>query len=149
MSVSADKMTVYEIGFHVATTLPEEKLPAEVTAVKDVLSGAGAEFISEEFPKLVSLAYTIVKKTQNGTKKYDNAYFGWVKFEVASEKIADIKISLDKNENLVRYIIVKTVRENTMPVKTFAKKEEGEEESSENEDEEGSEETASEEAAEK
>lgn len=126
LSAGVDKVTVYELGFHIATTLPEEKLPAEVTAVKDVLEKAGVEFISEEFPKLVSLAYTIVKKTQSGTMKFDDAYFGWVKFAVDSGKLAEIKAGLESNSNIVRFLIIKTVRENTMPVKTFAKKEDGE-----------------------
>ena len=128
MEVNTDKLTVYEVGFHIATTLPEEKLPAEVTAIKDVLEKAGVEFIAEEYPKQVPLAYTIVKKTQSGTMKFDDAYFGWIKFEVSSEKIAEIKSELDANSNIVRFIIVKTVRENTMPVKVFAPKtEDGEE----------------------
>jgi ribosomal protein S6 len=117
-----DKNTIYEVGFHVATTLSEEKLPSEVTKIKDVLEKSGVEFISEEFPKRMQLAYTIEKKTQDGTIKHDSAYFGWVKFAVDNAKIAEIKEELDSNENIVRFIIVKTVRENTMPVKTFAPK---------------------------
>lgn len=117
-----DKNTIYEIGFHVATTLPEEKLPSEVTKIKDVLEKSGSTFISEEFPKRMELAYTIEKKTQGGTIKHDSAYFGWIKFEIDSGKIAEIKDELDANDNIARFIIVKTVRENTMPVKTFAPK---------------------------
>lgn len=117
-----DKNTIYEVGFHVATTLPEEKLPSEVTKIKDILEKSGVELVSEEFPKRMQLAYTIVKKTQDGTIKHDSAYFGWIKFAVDSSKIAEIKEELDHNSNIVRFIIVKTVRENTMPVNTFAKK---------------------------
>ena len=117
-----DKNTIYEIGFHVATTLPEEKLPAEVTKIKSVLENAGVAIISEEYPKLMQLAYTIEKKTQNGTIKFNDAYFGWIKFETDSSKIAEIKDELDRNENIVRFIVVKTVRENTMPVKPASSK---------------------------
>lgn len=117
-----DKNTIYEVGFHIATTLPEEKLAGEVTKIKDVLENAGVAMVSEEFPKRMQLAYTIEKKNQGGTIKHDSAYFGWIKFEVDSSKIAEIKEELDQNDNIVRFIIVKTVRENTMPVKNFAKK---------------------------
>ena len=117
-----DKKTIYEVGFHIATTLPEEKLAGEVTKIKDVLVKAGADTISEEFPKRMQLAYTIEKKTHGGTIKHDSVYFGWIKFEIESDKIAEIKEDLDHNENIVRFIIVKTVRENTMPVKNFSVK---------------------------
>ena len=116
---SNDKVTIYELGFHITTALPEEKLGAEVSVIKEVLEKAGAEMISEEFPKRITLAYTIFKKTQNGTIKLDEAYFGWVKFAVDSEKIEEIKKACEANANIARFLIVKTVRENTMPVKVF------------------------------
>ncbi len=127
-----DQLTVYELGYHIATVLPEEKLGAEVTVIKDLLNSKEAEFIGEEFPKKIQLAYTISKKTQAGRIKGNDAYFGWIKFALEAEKIAEIKAKLEKNDNVLRFIIVKTVRENTMPVKTFnSEKKEGEVESKE------------------
>jgi len=113
------ELTVYELGYHVAPTLPEEKLPLEVGLVKEALEGVGVEVIGEEYPKHISLAYTIFKKTQNGNIKCNDAYFGWVKFSTEASNIALIKAKIEKNENIIRFLIIKTVRENTMPVKTF------------------------------
>ena len=120
--MEGDTTTIYELGYHITTTLPEEKLPAEVSAIKAVLENAKVEVIAEEYPKHTALAYTIVKKNQSGTIKSNDAYFGWVKFAVASSEIEAIKTAFDANDNIIRFIIVKTVRENTMPVKPVAPK---------------------------
>ena len=122
----SDTETIYEVGFHIAATLPEEKLPAEVAAIKEVLDKHSVEYIAEEFPKHMPLAYTIEKKTVGGTMKHTDAYFGWIKFATGKENISLIKSELDANDNIVRHMIIVTVRENTMPVKTFNPKKQDE-----------------------
>ncbi len=106
--------TVYEVGFHIVPAVSPEKLPAEVDAIKAVLGEAKATIISEEFPKLRNLAYTMIKAIGPARHRYDTAYFGWIKFEAAPETSADIKKALDGNEKILRYILIKTVRENTL-----------------------------------
>ncbi len=106
--------TVYEVGFHIVPAVSPEKLPAEVDAIKAVLGEAKATIISEEFPKLRNLAYTMIKAIGPARHRYDTAYFGWIKYEAAPETAGDIKKAFDSNEKILRYIIVKTVRENTL-----------------------------------
>ncbi|KKU25581.1 MAG: hypothetical protein UX39_C0025G0021 [Candidatus Magasanikbacteria bacterium GW2011_GWA2_46_17] len=107
---------VYEIGFHVVSSIPEEKLAAEVTVIKDVLESNGAIFISEDFPKLKNLAYSMTKTAGAKHFKFDVAYFGWVKFEMNPEGAVQVKKLLELNNNILRFIIVKTVRESTLAV---------------------------------
>lgn len=73
---------IYEIGFHIVSSIPEEKLPAEMTIIKDLLESVKATVISEEFPKLRALTYTMTKVVGPKHLKFDTAYFGWVKFEM-------------------------------------------------------------------
>jgi ribosomal protein S6 len=112
--VKTDKATVYEVGFHIVPAVSPETLPKEVDAIKAVLGKAGATVISEEFPKLRNLAYTLVKAIGPARHKYDTAYFGWIKYEASRETAADIKKAFDANEKILRYLIIKTVRENTL-----------------------------------
>jgi ribosomal protein S6 len=104
------------LGYHVVSSIPEEKLPAEVTAIKDLLEANGAVFISEEFPKLKPLAYKMTKVVGARHLKFDTAYFGWFKFEIAPDVIDTIKKTLERNDNVIRFILVKTVRESTLSV---------------------------------
>ena len=119
------RLGVYEVGYLMVPTIAEEGLGAEVTALKDLLSNNGAVFISEEYPKLIELAYQMVRSISNRKQKFTTAYFGWVKFECSSLQAKEIKNLLDKNEKLVRFLLIKTVRENTMSVKRTYSKPEG------------------------
>jgi ribosomal protein S6 len=106
--------TVYEVGYHIVPAVSPEKLPTEVDAIKAVLGKSGATVISEEFPKLRNLAYTMVKAIGPARHRYDSAYFGWIKFEAAPQATAEIKTALDGNEKVLRYLLIKTARENTL-----------------------------------
>ena len=118
------KMSVYEVGYVMVPTIAEEGLGAEVTAFKDMLLEHGVTFISDEYPKMIELAYEMSRSIANKKQKFSYGYFGWVKFECAGAQAKIIKDLLDKNEKLVRYLLIKTVRENTMsPKRTFSKTE--------------------------
>ncbi len=106
--------TVYEVGYHIVPAVSPEKLPAEVDAIKAVLAGNNATIISEEAPKLRTLAYQMVKAIGPARHKYDTAYFGWIKFEAAPEAAIEVKKAMDANEKVLRYLLIKTVAENTL-----------------------------------
>jgi len=107
---------VYELGYHIVSSIPEEKLAAEVTVIKDVLEKSGAVVITEDFPKLKHLAYTMTKVIGPKHSKYDTAYFGWVKFEMSPESIGTVKKLFESSETILRFLIIKTVRESTLTV---------------------------------
>jgi ribosomal protein S6 len=111
------KSSIYEVGYIMIPSIPEENLGGEVTMLKDTLSENGAVFISDEYPKMLELAYEMSRSIANKKQKFSYGYFGWVKFECSTASARVIKEFLDKNEKLVRYLMIKTVRESTMSTK--------------------------------
>jgi ribosomal protein S6 len=111
------RLCVYEVGYHMVPTIAEENLAGEVTAFKDFLSSNNVSFISEEFPKMMELAYEMTRSVNNKKQKFSYGYFGWIKFECTPESAQVIKEALDKNEKIIRYLLIKTVRENTISQK--------------------------------
>ncbi len=109
-----DKNGVYELGFQLVPTIADEHVASQMDAIKATISKHKGVFISEDFPKLKPLAYTMAKTIGSKKQKFDQAYFGWVKFETASNNIPSLKTELDKNENILRSMIIVTVRENTL-----------------------------------
>ncbi len=108
---------IYEAGFLLVPTLPEADLPREVTALKELLEKAGAQIIAEEMPKTRTLAYPMRPRTGGKPGElFSSAYFGWVKFEVSAEKIKGIEAALNGVLSLLRFLVVKTVRESTLSV---------------------------------
>jgi len=116
---------VYEVGYIMLPTIAEENLGEGVTLFKDMFLENGVTFISDEYPKLLELAYEMTRSILNKKQKFSYGYFGWVKFECNSDQARKIKEILDKDEKLVRFLMIKTVRENTMSVKRSYGKQDG------------------------
>jgi len=105
---------VYELGYHIVSTVAEENLPKEVETLKAIVLQDGGSLISEGEPKLINLAYSMTKSVADTKKKFTTAYFGWIKFETKSELMPVIKKAVDASPTVLRYLLIKTVRENTL-----------------------------------
>jgi len=108
---------VYEIGYHVVPTVAEDNVVSVVDTIRESIESMQGAIVSEDSPKLVDLAYSMDHIVANKKTIFDSAYFGWVKFEMNPENIIKIKDSLEKNENILRFIIIKTVKESTLSKK--------------------------------
>ncbi|NDB58795.1 hypothetical protein EB001_10135 [bacterium] len=112
-NMKEDRSQVYEIGYLLVSSIPEEKVADEVNSLKEILSKKGAEFISEEAPELRTLAYTMVKKIGPSNYRFDKGYFGWFKFELSAKEIEGIKKTFEANVNMLRMLVISTIKENT------------------------------------
>jgi hypothetical protein len=56
----------------------------------------------------------MVKVIHAHREKCNQGYFGWMKFEIETDTIVPITKALDLSETVLRYLLVKTVRENTL-----------------------------------
>ena len=110
---------IYELGYHLVPTVSEEQIPGISGAVRGMIEKNSIEVISEELPVFIDLAYQIIKTVDHRNKRFDEAYFGWIKFEGSPEGIAVIEEGLKNNENVLRYLVVKTLRESTYLSKKF------------------------------
>ena len=107
-------MQVYEVGLHVIPSLSEDKVAQKAGDFRSLIEKNNGTVINEGAPKNQPLAYTLYKDVGSVRSKYNHAYFGWIKFEMPASSIATIKEAMDKDEQVIRHIIIKTVRENTL-----------------------------------
>lgn len=105
---------IYELGYHVLPNLSEEELAKVVEGIKKNLEKFKAEIISEEYPKMMNLAYEITKDIDNKNRKFGSAFFGFIKFEIETANIEELNSIIEKNVNILRFLLIKTVRENTL-----------------------------------
>lgn len=105
---------VYELGFHLLPTVAEADVPVQFSQLKSTIEKQGGTFISESAPKLIKLSYSMSKTIKAEKMHYTNAYFGWIKFTLDPEKLELIEKDIKAFDPMLRYIIVKTVSENTM-----------------------------------
>lgn len=107
---------IYELGFHVLPTVPEEKLQEVVSKLDGFIAQNGGQILSAEFPRMRGLSYDIKKRVDTKYLNFDKAYFGWIKFEAPRISVDKIEKGVKDDKNILRFIIIKTVKENTMHI---------------------------------
>jgi len=108
---------VYELSFIFVPLLGDNAIPAKFGELKGILVDMGAHFIAEEMPRMIPLAYTMERTIANKKNKFSTGYFGWIKFETGMPLEKELNDKLKMNEDIVRFLIIKTVAENTMSPK--------------------------------
>lgn len=104
---------VYEVGYHINPEAKEDDLEAVVAGIRSIIEKAGGTFIAEGAPSLIKLAYDIPVRASGKVAMYDRAHFGWLKFEAPSTVAFELEASLKKSKDVIRFIVFRTVREDT------------------------------------
>lgn len=102
---------LYELAYLISPHVSEEKLTEAVGRIKSVFEKQGIFIVFEEFPKFRPLAYTLIKPLGGKNEKYTNAYFGWMKFETPGASLAEVTTALEKDADIVRFLLVKVGRD--------------------------------------
>jgi len=98
MTETTEDKTLYELGFLINGELTEDEALEVKKSLEELLGKYGT--ISEQGELLMhNLAYRIAKKKA--------AYFSWIRFEVSTNHIPEIKEGLRYTKNLVRTLILK------------------------------------------
>ena len=96
---------IYEVGYLLVPTISEEDLPVVFGNLKELVSALGGIHISDEMPKMIQLAYKMVKVVSNVRNKFNTAYFGWIKFTMDSDKVLELKKKLDLDPNFISCLL--------------------------------------------
>lgn len=108
-NIAQEARPVYEVGFHVVPTVRDEGVAGVVDQIRSALGDA--EIISEQFPQMTRLAYTVERADTGKRAKFTEAYFGWIKFAIDREAIPALEEALRSNKNVLRHLLIETVRE--------------------------------------
>ena len=106
-----DSQRVYEVGYLLLPSIPEEHIPEAVNAIKALIKGAHGVSLSEEDPRLRPLAYEMTKHIGTENVRFNTAYFGSMKFEVVGSDLPTIKTNLEALDSMLRFLIMKIGRE--------------------------------------
>jgi ribosomal protein S6 len=113
----SDTNRYYEIGFVVTPSIEESNAQTVSKEIGALISKLGGNVIDGEEPRLRRLAYPIYKVIGGQKIAATTGYFGWTKFEIDQEKSAEVVETLGKSlktvEELLRFLLIKTVKEKT------------------------------------
>lgn len=102
----AKRENLYEIGYLLKPGLNEEAVLEFAEKLKTEIAGKNGIVITEGRAKKETLAYPVKKETL--------AFFGWLKFSFSnadSSPIKEIKAFLNKQNDILRFLIIKTSKE--------------------------------------
>jgi ribosomal protein S6 len=105
-----DEVSSYEFAFHILPTVAEGEVPETLSQVKAHFTNVGAAIFDEELPERIDLVYPIVKHLEGKNRRFNSAYFGWIRFRVAGEKIQVLQDELKTETNVLRFLIVKLTK---------------------------------------
>ncbi len=105
---------VYEVSYFFDNKIEESAALNKGASLKQSIATLGGSFISEEAPYMREMAYEMIRVVNNVNIRFNEGYFGWIKFDLTADKVKVFEKSLKDDEEVVRYIIVKTVAENTV-----------------------------------
>ena len=117
------EVQIYEVGYLLVPIISEEEVSYLCANLKEIITTEEGKIFIDEIPKMINLAYEMSKVVQNVKNKYNTAYFGWIKFEMNKENILNLKKKLDLDRMILRFLILKTVKENTIASKRFGHRE--------------------------
>jgi ribosomal protein S6 len=104
---------IYEVGYHILSTVAEENVEKVVAEIRAVIESAGGSFIAEGAPVLTKLAYDMDSREGDRWSAQDRGYFGWIKFEAVVGVAATLEEMMKAHKSILRHIIFRTVREET------------------------------------
>jgi len=109
-----NRNTVYEIGCLFVPIISDKDVLTEVSKIKSSLEKLDCDFLSGDGPDTKELAYPMKKMIDGEKHLFVKAYFVWLKFTANSDKLIGLKEGLDKNKNILRYILIKTIKEDVL-----------------------------------
>ncbi len=99
---------LYEVGYLLIPLIPTDKVADEVNVLRSYIENSGGFIASEDQPKMRKLAYEIQQRGIASKRlRFSEAYFGWVRFQVQSSQVAVIEEFFDKNDKVLRFLIIK------------------------------------------
>lgn len=98
---------IYEIGYLLVPFISTEQVSEVVNnSLKSIIVTLGGSVTSEMDPSMIKLAYQMTKIINNKHNKFNDAYFGALRFKILPGKMPEFKELLAKNENILRHLVI-------------------------------------------
>lgn len=106
-ATAGQEAKTYEIGYLLTPFLPADQVEETAEAMYKVLvDDLGGVIAIKTSPKMRPLSYPVSKFINNKKSTVSEAYFGAVRFQISPDKIRTIKERLEKDNNMIRSLII-------------------------------------------
>lgn len=100
----------YELAYHVLPTVAEGEVVTVSDTVKQYITSHGGAISDEEAAQRFELAYEIEKYLDGKYRRFNSAYFGWIRFTCDPAHVAAMSADIDDNKHLLRHLLIKLTK---------------------------------------
>lgn len=111
------ELRLYELGYHLLPTIAEEAVSEAAGLLKDSILKHAGVVLSDQMPRMLTLAYSMPKIINEKRKYFDTALFGWIKFHMSPAGVLEFEHDLKQDKSILRFILIKTAQEKALPLK--------------------------------
>ena len=104
----------YEMGFLALSELSASDVEALQTTLVKIVESRGGQVVSQGDVHFIDLAYDMIKKVGSTNNRHNQAYFSWIKFSSATDMVEGIKLESEKQKEMLRMIVVKTINDDSV-----------------------------------
>ena len=104
------ELVAYELAFHILPTVAEGEVQAIFDRIKAAIVTAGGEVTNEELPARFDLAYEIVQYLEGRNRKFKSAHFGWVRFDLEADKVAEVIEMVEGTKDIMRHLLIRLTK---------------------------------------
>ena len=101
------ELVAYELAFHVLPTIAEGEVATVFDRIKADITKIGGELGVDEAPARFDLAFEIDKVLEGRNRKFSSAYFGWVRFSIEPNKIAEVTEMVEGSKEILRHLLIR------------------------------------------
>jgi ribosomal protein S6 len=106
----APELQSYELAYHVLPTVAEGEVDSVTAALKELITKAGGSITSEESPERFELAYEVEKYLEGKYRRFNSAYFGWVRFTLTSQALPGVTAEVAEHKNILRHLMIRLTK---------------------------------------
>ncbi len=118
-----DERDQYEFAFHLLPTVADGEVAGVVEDLKKLITHHGGEVFDEEAPQRFSLAYEIRAHIEGRHSRFENSWFGWIRFHMMREELVKMEEELAHRSDILRHLMTRLTREEAAhPFRVFEKK---------------------------
>ena len=123
MTIAEDRKEtqVYELGYLILPSIPEEGLSDVVARLKKIIKDNGGVEIGSEDPFKMDLTYTMSKVISSRKYVVKDAYIGWVKFDLEPEAAPIVNEAVKAVDEVLRFLLIKAPRATTFTFESARK----------------------------
>lgn len=97
---------IYEVGFLLAPTIPEDQVTAIETNMHEQITEAGGDIVASQSPEMRELSYEIEVRDEGDKRQFTRGQFGWVQFSIQPTDVDAVEKIFITSDDVIRHLLV-------------------------------------------